>query len=468
MPVNSFDSYPMSWKPTRETLGTGPLYLALAAALERDVRSGALPPGTRLPPQRELADFLDIDFTTVTRAYGVCRAKGLVYGVTGRGTFVASVRDTDPEDERLIDLGVVQAFPEIGAAAVVAAAQAVLARETAPGLFTYGDRDGLRRHRIAGQRWLARCGIAATEDQIAVFPGVQGALSTALLSVFGVGDALAVDPFTYGNLLAFARLAGVRLLPVANDAHGMRPDALDAAARDGVTGVFLMPNCANPTTLTLSEERKDELAAVAARRGLLVLEDDASLRPPRPGERTIFARLPKSTIYLAGSTRLLAPGLRATYVCAPASVRDRLFTGLHHASIKASALEAEILGELVLSGVAESVLAAKAKAAEKANQIFDAVFPGSDTGGGAQRLFRTCPLSGTAGRGPEIERICRAAGLRVLHSDRFAVARGAKDAFLRVSLCSTGRANRLRQALETLRDTLPTLAPPPKKRKAAR
>ena len=52
MPVNSFDTYPMNWKPAREALGTGPLYLALAAALERDVRSGALPPGTRLPPQR--------------------------------------------------------------------------------------------------------------------------------------------------------------------------------------------------------------------------------------------------------------------------------------------------------------------------------------------------------------------------------------------------------------------------------
>ena len=50
MPVNSFDTYPMNWKPAREALGTGPLYLALAAALERDVRSGALPPGPRLPP----------------------------------------------------------------------------------------------------------------------------------------------------------------------------------------------------------------------------------------------------------------------------------------------------------------------------------------------------------------------------------------------------------------------------------
>jgi len=90
MPVNSFDDHPLSWTPDRSSLSEGPVYLALAAALEGDIHSGALHPGAKLPPQRELADYLDIDFTTVTRAYGVCREKGLIYGVTGRGTFVAA------------------------------------------------------------------------------------------------------------------------------------------------------------------------------------------------------------------------------------------------------------------------------------------------------------------------------------------------------------------------------------------
>ncbi len=459
MPVNSFENYPMSWRPARAALGSGPLYLALAAALERDVRSGALPPGTRLPPQRELADFLDIDFTTVTRAYGVCRAKGLVYGVTGRGTFVASVPGLAEDEPRaLIDLGVVQAFPEVGAATVVAAARTVLARETAGCLFTYGDRDGKRRHRVAGRQWLARCGVEAPEACVSVFPGVQGAISTALLAVFGVGDAIAVDPFTYANLLAFARLAGTRLVPVAGDAQGMSPEALDAAAATrGVTGVFLMPNCANPTTVTLTERRKDELAAVIARRGLMALEDDASLLPPGRRRRPLQARIPDRTVYLSGTTRLISPGLRATYVCAPPAVCARYFAGLHHAAIKASPLDAEILGELVLSGAAESALAAKAAKARTANGLFDRVF-GLRRAGDPLRLFRTVPLPDTSGRGPEIERACRDAGVRVFHSDRFAVVRGAKESFLRVSLSSAGGAARLKEGLETLVRTVWTSA----------
>ena len=46
-----------------------PIYQAIADALAADVDSGALPPGTRLPPQRDLAHVLGLTVTTVTRGY---------------------------------------------------------------------------------------------------------------------------------------------------------------------------------------------------------------------------------------------------------------------------------------------------------------------------------------------------------------------------------------------------------------
>ena len=87
MPVNSFDDYPMSWRPVLQR--TGPLSLELAAQLEADIKSGALLPGTRLPPQRELADFLDVNLSTVSRAFRLCTQKGLLSATVGSGTFVA-------------------------------------------------------------------------------------------------------------------------------------------------------------------------------------------------------------------------------------------------------------------------------------------------------------------------------------------------------------------------------------------
>ncbi len=88
MPVNSFENYPMSWKPSKSALSK-PYYLSIASLLEADILSGALKAHTKLPPQRELADFLDLNLSTITRAYKLCELKGLLYAVTGNGTFVS-------------------------------------------------------------------------------------------------------------------------------------------------------------------------------------------------------------------------------------------------------------------------------------------------------------------------------------------------------------------------------------------
>ncbi|MBQ1924578.1 MAG: GntR family transcriptional regulator, partial [Proteobacteria bacterium] len=61
MPINNYGLFPLSWTISKEDL-TYPQYLSLAAALERDIKSGDLPAGTKLPPQRILADYLDLNF----------------------------------------------------------------------------------------------------------------------------------------------------------------------------------------------------------------------------------------------------------------------------------------------------------------------------------------------------------------------------------------------------------------------
>ena len=117
MPFNSFLNYPLSWKPDRQKL-TRPIYLSLAKQLERDISQGFLIAGTKLPPQRELADFLDINFTTVTRAYKLCELKGLIYAVAGSGTFVAATasQSVTISSDNLpcgnIDLGFISSFEQ--------------------------------------------------------------------------------------------------------------------------------------------------------------------------------------------------------------------------------------------------------------------------------------------------------------------------------------------------------------------
>src|SRR5215468_1943581 len=64
---------------------SGQIYRQLRAA----VVDGRLPPGTGLPPSRELARRLDVSRNTVTAAYVRLESEGFFVGRVGAGTFVA-------------------------------------------------------------------------------------------------------------------------------------------------------------------------------------------------------------------------------------------------------------------------------------------------------------------------------------------------------------------------------------------
>lgn len=450
MPVNDFSLHPLSWQPDPASLAR-PCYLSLAARLAHDITSGALPPGTRLPPQRELADWLDLNFTTITRAYGICRERGLLYGITGRGTFVSPLPGkTGKECSGIIDLGAVQGFPELGEELLIDTARDILQRDYARNLFSYGERGGSPRHRSAGAFWISRLGAEVSAEQVVVFAGVQNALITLILAFFEIGDTLAVDEFTYGNLIDAARLARIRLVPVAGDDEGMLPEALSkAAVKKHVKGVFLMPTCANPSTATMSRQRKDDLAAVIGSRSLLAIEDDATLLPD--GSGTFFERLPGQTFHLTGSTRFIAPGLRIAFAVAPRQHSEKLQNAHHSLTIKASAMDAEIMSELILSGRAEKLIGMKILRAEEMNAIFEKTFPDERRKASDTPFFRTLHLPPFRHNGPETERALLAAGVRVCHSCRFAAARNPSRAFLRLSLSSTTGGSDLSSALQTIR-----------------
>ena len=451
MSINDYSRIKLSWRPQKAEL-TSPLYLSLAAALERDILSGALCPGTRLPSQRELADYLDINFTTVTRAYDLCREKNLIYGITGRGTFV-SPGQREQQMHQAIELGVVLGFPAL-IDPVVEAARQVLSRDYLREMFSYTDHLGMAHHRAVAVQWMRASGVQADAECTAVFAGAQNAISVALLSLFQLGEAIAVDSFTYANMIKAAHMAHLKLVPIPGDDAGMRPDALAIACQNrAVKGIFLMPNCANPTTITMPETRRDALAEICQKHSLTILEDDAALMPD-DARHTFFERLPDQTLYIAASTRHIAPGLRVTFATYPQRFSAQLAQGLYATNIKASALDTEILSELIVSGNARKLLAHKHELAIQANKLFDQIFPGHP--GPNNAFFRCLPLTQTSENGPELEHRLLAQGLKVCHSYRFATEKNPQTHFLRLSLSSTHSLAELEKALQQLKTQLST------------
>ena len=464
MPVNSFDHYFMSWKPDAAKL-SHPCYLSLANQLEEAIVTGQLTPGSRLPPQRELADYLNLNFTTITRAYNLCREKKLIYGVTGRGSFVVPViaagvsfhSSAGNEHSRPVEMGIVNGFDTVRDS-VIEATSSVLRKGYLDQLYSYAEPSGHLHQRAAGARWLAGMDVKTDSEHTAIFSGAQNVLSTALLALFKLGDRIATDEYTYSNLIGAAHLFHIQLLPVGGDKFGMCPEQLRKKCREKkIAGIFLMPNCANPTTRTMSEERKSALAEVIGEYGLILIEDDnigAVLASSGARYRSLFSRLSDQTVYIGGSTMNLCSGLRVAFAAFPEALCSRLLNGLYHLNIKTSSLDAEIMTELIISGKALQILKQKQALAQKANLLFDQIFPGRCEPAPKGCFFRWLPLQNTAQDGMELEQQLASRGVNVFHSYRFAVPKHQERQYLRVSISSAGTEDRLSKGLMILNEFL--------------
>lgn len=451
MPVNSFENYPMSWKPKRAEL-TKPYYLSLAGMLEQEITGGKLPAHTKLPPQRELADFLDLNLSTITRAYKVCELKGLLYAVTGSGTFVsAGVHSADTfveKENRCIEMGMIKPAYETNSM-VMEAAQSIMGQADAIRLFEYNSPLGTNRQLAAAVRWLQKYKVKVTERSVMIAAGAQNALSVILISLFQAGDKIAVDEFTYTNFKGLANLLHIQLIAVCADEHGMQPSVLAALCKNSeIQGVYLMPTCSNPTSIFMPQERRRELAEVVRRYGLLLIEDDIySFLAPTDAE-PFFSMIPKQTIHICSLSKALCAGLRVAFVAFPEQYRDRLVSGMLNMNLKTVSFNAEIIAELIDSGKADEIVDRKAALAKKRNQIYKMFFPVEEER--IARFFHWVRLpSHLTSEEAEFEALQK--GVHILGSHRFQQGNQNSAAYVRLSIISPDTDEELFRALEILR-----------------
>jgi DNA-binding transcriptional MocR family regulator len=462
MPVNSFDTYPMSWKPNRRELKR-PVYLSLASLLEQDITNGFLAPGTKLPPQRELADFLDINFTTITRAYKICELKGLIYAVTGSGTFVAPnashsiTISTDRVPHECIDLGFVAPFEQTNNI-VAEITQKVAQKSYLEKLFNYNDPTGIPHQKKAGLNWMEPFAICSDPEHMSIASGIQNALTIAAIALFEPGNRIATDLYTYSNFIELAKMLHIQLVPIPGDQHGMLPDELENQCRNmDIHGIYLMPSCCNPTTIMISDARKHELASVIRKYNLILLEDDfhafltAGIIPDY--KQPMFNLIPEQTVYICGTSKSICSGLRVAYMVYGDAFRTKILQAMFNINVKTSSLDAEIITELILSGKALDIVSQKKQLAQAANAIYQERFPEYEFTGHPLSFYRWLPLKKQYDA-THLESNLKRLGIHIFHSNRFLSGKTSSKQYLRVALSSATTFDELRAGLETLKQSL--------------
>jgi DNA-binding transcriptional MocR family regulator len=453
------------WTPNL-AMSDKPHYLAIADAIAEDIGNGKLSPSDRLPPQRALARRLDVDFTTVARGYVEAQKRGLIESRVGQGTFVrASAKrrhgpiarhpeivdlsmnlPPEPDDPELLDR-MQDGFEALGRDLVY--------------LMRYQGFGGVQADKDAALKWLAQRNLAPPQDRLFIAPGAH----PALLGIFGIvakaGDVVLSEALTYPGVRSIAAQLGLKLVGLAMDDEGIEPAAfVDACTRFAPKALYLNPTLLNPTTHTVSARRRVEIANIARRFNVQIVEDDPYGFLPVNGPAPFAALAPELTWHVAGLAKCLGAGLRIAYVVVPDARSGWLFaSSVRTATVMASPVTIALATRWITDGTAEALLTAVRKESAERQRLVSAIMPRgayrSDTLG--FHFWLSLPESWT--RSAFVGHT-RSTGIGVVASDAFATDGTPPEA---VRVCLGGPADRsaVRGALEFMAHALtesPTLA----------
>lgn len=196
----------------------------------------------------------------------------------------------------------------------------------------YGGGQGDLKLREQIRELMALEGIHSSVEDITITTGSQHGLELLADLFLDAGDAVLVESPSYVGAVGIFRHKEAHIEHVFTDEHGISPAALaEAADRLIASGrkvklLYLVPNFANPSGVTLTAERRVQVLQVCAERGILVVEDNPygllyfGEKPPA----ALRSLDEEGVVYLGSFSKILSPGLRVGYVLAPPAIREKL------------------------------------------------------------------------------------------------------------------------------------------------
>ena len=192
----------------------------------------------------------------------------------------------------------------------------------------YATTEGyLPLRQFIADRYRKRLGLDIPADEILITNGSQQCLDLIGKVMIDPGDRVAIErPGYLGAIQVFSLYEPV-FAPIGLDAEG--PDL--AGLKRTVSGnpaklFYAIPNSQNPSGITYSEKRRKECTGILEKTGTLVVEDDAygELQFAPKSLSPLKKYLPGQTLLTGSFSKIVAPGMRLGWVCAPQLVMEQL------------------------------------------------------------------------------------------------------------------------------------------------
>ena len=307
-----------------------PLYEALYRCIRRDILSGKLAAGEKLPSKRALAAHLEVSKITVEAAYNQLLAEGYIRSEEKVGYFAENLQKLPspapiPEAaaqhaEDLIDL--TGDSPSHFPFSVWSRLQREVMLDLGEGLLLPLHKQGLPQLRCAIARHLQQFrGMQVDPDNILVGAGTDF-LYNLLVQLLGRDKRYGVEEPGYSKIQKIYEAAGAACNLLNLDKEGVDPEDL------GDTQVLhISPSHHFPSGIVMSNARRRTLldwAAADSDRYIIEDDYDSEFRfnaHPMPALHTLDGG--GKVIYLNTFSKTLAPSIRISYMVLPGSLMEK-------------------------------------------------------------------------------------------------------------------------------------------------
>jgi 2-aminoadipate transaminase len=308
----------------------------IVASVQREIASGGLPAGSRLPPVRALEKQLGLSKNTAQAAYDELVARGLVEAREREGVFVlAAARAAAPPPiaapplpalvppplgpqevpvRGMTMLSTVFIDPELLPTERIAECARSVLRERMSNLY---DAQGYRPLREAIARRLTARGLEVEADEIVVTTGSQQSLDIVARSL--TTKRIAVESPVYGYAKLLFESLGHELIGLHLDPFGgIDLERWDRALARRPALAYLISSFQNPTGYSYTSAELRGVLELAERHGVAILEDDWGSDMLSDGEYRPMLRMlgGKRVLYVNSFTKKLLPSLRIGFVAA--------------------------------------------------------------------------------------------------------------------------------------------------------
>lgn len=336
--------------------GQVPLYQQLAEGLAKLITEGRLPPDSKLPPIRKMAEEYGVNNVTVVSAYKNLESKQMVYTRKGSGTFVSPLPvEAIPEPVAKGNLHGFEAGISFDNAinfantslphelfpvdAFKKAFDEVLDREKG-GAFRYTDSMGYQPLRQQLCSYLEDYGIKTTMESVQIISGAQQGIDVISKAMIRFGDVVFVEsPTFYGAAGAFLS-RGAKLVEIPMEPDGMKMDVLeDYLKLYHPRFIYMMAYFQTPTGISYSLEKKRRLLELAERYDTYIIEEDDfydfyySKDPPVSLKALDYK---KRVVYIKSFSKILMPGLRMGLMVLPKKVHQGVMEAKYTSDISTS------------------------------------------------------------------------------------------------------------------------------------